>query len=476
MIHIDRIMVHEDGPIEDGKYILYWMQQAQRVAYNHALAYAIELANEAKLPLLVYFGLTPSYPDANRRHYAFMCNGLLEVAQELSERRIGFNCFLGSPDKAIEPLLSHAAALVMDKGYMKLPRLWRANVLAKARQLQIPYIATVETDLIVPIEIAHQKEAYAARTLRPHIKRNLDQYATELTTPEAKYPYVLGVNFQAGALFTLNKKSIEHFLNNPDLDQSVRESKHFQGGYLEARTKLMDFLQNKLSHYNDSNDPSKHLTSQMSPYLHFGQISPLEIYLEAKKLSETLAGTGMESYLGYVEQLTVRRELAFNYVYYREGYDQFETMTYPWAYETMERHAKDIRPNLYDLKAFEEGLTYDPYWNAAQKEMVLTGYMHNYMRMYWCKKIIEWTPDYKCAYDYALYLHNKYAIDARDPNTYVGVAWCFGLHDRGWTRREVFGTLRYMNDKGLKRKFNMQGYLDYVASLEHGSNEQLSLF
>ena len=161
----------------------------------------------------------------------------------------------------------------------------------------------------------------------------------------------------------------------------------------------------------------------------------------------------------------MRRELAFNFVYYREGYDAFETMTNPWAYRTMDLHNGDVRPYLYNLEALENFATHDIYWNTAMKEMVITGYMHNYMRMYWCKKIIEWTPNFKKAYETAIYLNNKYFIDGRDPNSYTGVAWCFGIHDRGWRERHVFGTLRYMNAQGLKRKFDMEKYIERVDKL-----------
>ena len=159
------------------------------------------------------------------------------------------------------------------------------------------------------------------------------------------------------------------------------------------------------------------------------------------------------------EQLVVRRELAFNFVYYNEGYDQFDSMTYAWAYQTMKEHENDPREVLYTLADYENASTHDPYFNAAMLEMIHTGFMHNYMRMYWAKKIIEWSPSYEEAYRTSVYLDDKYFLDGRDPNGYTGVAWCYGKHDRAWTERSVFGKLRYMNAGGLERKFKINDYV-----------------
>ncbi|MFP4178128.1 MAG: FAD-binding domain-containing protein, partial [Acholeplasmataceae bacterium] len=245
---------------------------------------------------------------------------------------------------------------------------------------------------------------------------------------------------------------------------SVRRSRYFKGGYIEASRRITAFLEERIERYQDSNDPGLDLTSKLSPYLHFGQISALEI-LERVLLAveqQRVDGQGVDA---FIEQLLIRRELAFNYVFYQEGYDRFRTMTEDWAYRTMAEHEGDERPALYSLKEIEAGRTDDPYFNAAMKEMALTGYMHNYMRMYWAKRIIEWSADYRTAYKRILTLNNKYFIDGRDPNSYAGVAWCFGKHDRAWTERPVFGKLRYMNANGLKRKFAIEDYVSHIESL-----------
>ena len=245
----------------------------------------------------------------------------------------------------------------------------------------------------------------------------------------------------------------------------MKETPYFKGGYKEATQRLQTFIELKAKDYLDRNAPGEQVTSTLSPYLHFGQISSLEIVHAIKKAKhEGLINE--DTFNGIFEQVFVRRELAFNFVYYNKNYDQFDAMTEPWAYQTMEEHQDDYRPYLYTLAQLESAQTHDPYFNAAMEEMIYSGYMHNYMRMYWAKKIIEWSNSYQDAYQTTLYLNNKYFLDGRDPNSYTSVAWNYGRHDRAWTERPILGKLRYMNDKGLERKFDMQKYITYVESLK----------
>ncbi|MBN2220700.1 MAG: deoxyribodipyrimidine photolyase, partial [Vallitaleaceae bacterium] len=261
------------------------------------------------------------------------------------------------------------------------------------------------------------------------------------------------------------RESLLYLLATLAIDHSVKGSPCFQGGYLAAKKRLEDFVLNKLAVYDQSGSPEFDLSSKLSAYLHFGQISSMEIYRRVTQAYQEQS-LSEESVQGFLEQLLVRRELAFNYVYYRVNYDSFEHMTNKWAYQTMKDHEADVREYQYSLEDFEQAKTHDIYWNAAMMEGIRTGHMHNYMRMYWCKKIIEWTVSYQEAYKIAIYLNNRYFLDGRDANSYTGIAWCFGLHDRGWTEREIFGKLRYMNEKGLKRKFNMEAYLERVRKEE----------
>ncbi|MDO9629842.1 MAG: deoxyribodipyrimidine photo-lyase [Acholeplasmataceae bacterium] len=455
-----RLIHLKDGKSESSqKYVIYWMQQSHRVHYNHALNYAIEIANQKNLPLLVYFGLTPNYPEANQRHYYFMLEGLQEVKTVLEKFHIHFLFKLESPEKGIKQYLKDAAALVMDYGYLRLQKLWRKEVLDYA--LENDYnlsIDIIDTDLIVPVRVASDKAEYGAYTLRPKIKRLYLEFRDFSKIETIKNQKLL--IFESDNDLT----NIQELIDSLDIDKTVSISPIYRGGYIQASKMFYDFIENKANRYIDSNDPSLGLTSKMSMYLHFGQISALEI-MDKMFLLIDQGNLDGASFDAYIEQLLVRRELAFNFVTYNKGYDQFEKMTEPWAYMTMNEHEFDKRDYLYSLKELENAKTHDPYFNAAMDEMFYTGYMHNYMRMYWAKKIIEWMPTYKEAYDTTLYLNNKYFIDGRDPNSYTGIAWCFGKHDRAWTERNVFGKLRYMNAKGLERKFNIDGYVKDVETM-----------
>jgi len=455
-----RIIHLKDGKSESKKqYVIYWMQQSQRVHYNHALDYAIQMANQHDLPLLVYFGLTPNYPDANLRHYTFMLEGLKEVKNILNKFHINFLFKLESPEKGVKNYLKNAHALIMDYGYLRHQKLWRKEVLDFAIENCVDLqVDMVDTDLIVPVKVASDKAEYGAYTLRPKIKRLYLEFRdfSKITT----------IHNQKKLEFESDNdlSNIKKLTDSLDIDHTVTASPIYKGGYIEASKLFYDFLENKASDYINSNDPSLGLTSKMSMYLHFGQISALEI-MDRMFLAIDHGHLDGASFDAYIEQLLVRRELAFNYVTFQKGYDKFETMTEPWAYMTMNEHELDRREYLYTSEELENQQTHDIYFNAAMKEMVYTGYMHNYMRMYWAKKIIEWMPTYKEAYDTIVYLNNKYFIDGRDPNSYAGIAWCFGKHDRAWTERSVFGKLRYMNAKGLERKFNIEGYVNDIENI-----------
>ncbi len=442
----------------DSSYIIYWMQQSQRVHYNHALNYAIEQANTFKLPLIVFFGLWAGYPDANRRHFQFMLEGLKEVKEVLNHFHIPFLLKIGKPEQVILPYLSDAQALIMDQGYLKHQKKMRQHVIDSSPDHLT--ISIVDTDLIVPVHVASQKAEYGAYTIRPKLKKVYLEFRDFKKIDQARYQKDLNL------LSDDYLNDIEKLLNQLPIDQSVEGIKQYKGGYIEAAKHFYHFIDQKIHHYLNSNDPSTDYTSLMSMYLHFGQISSLELLDKLFLLLHQKHIDGA-SFDAYVEQLLVRRELAFNYVYYQEGYDQFETMTEPWAYMTMNEHALDKKDYLYSKEQIILAQTHDPYFNAAMKEMYYTGYMHNYMRMYWAKKIIEWTPTFKEAYDIIIHLNNKYFIDGRDPNSYTGVAWCFGKHDRAWTERHIFGKLRYMNAQGLERKFNINQYI-------HKVNESIS--
>lgn len=438
MIQPERIRKINDQPIRKGRYVVYWMQAAQRVNFNHALALAIEKANELDQPLLVYFELLDDYPDANFRHYAFMIDGLKEVRQELKRRGIKFIINYrnaGSPD--LLALSRKASLAVADRGYTRMQKKWRREY---ARKISCPMIQ-VESDVIVPVETASQKEEYTARTIRPKIQRHLEKFLVPVTLSKLRKP---SLNSRA--------RSFDLDVSKLKVDRTVFPSEKYPGGYKQARKHLNFFIKNKLGGYGRlGSDPGEDHLSNMSPYLHFGQISPLEIALKINNEK-------------YREELIVRRELAINFVHYNKNYDKYSCLP-DWAIKTLRSHQKDKREYLYSRRQLENAETHDEFWNAAQKEMVITGKMHGYMRMYWGKKVLEWSKNPETAFRRALYLNNKYELDGRDPNGFAGAAWCFGKHDTAWPERRIFGKVRYMNANGLKRKFGMEKYLEKIANL-----------
>jgi deoxyribodipyrimidine photo-lyase len=462
-MNINRLIHLKDQEIKSEnkkKYVLYWMQQSQRVHFNHALEYAIKLANQQDLPLLVYFGLSKGYLDANLRHYYFMLEGLKEVKELLYKLKINFVLKINSPEKGIIEFLNDASNLVMDYGYLHHQKLWRKEVLDYINLNNLLLgVDIIDTDAIVPVKYVSDKAEYGAYTLRPKIKK------LYLSFRDFHKLSVINNQKQLEVISDDDLSDILTLVNKLDIDHKVSISKYYKGGYFEASRHFYEFISDKAKYYPLSNDPSTNYTSKMSLYLHFGQISPLEI-LERLFLAHEQGQIEGESFDQYIEQLLVRRELALNYVTYQKGYDRFESMTEIWAYNTMNEHEFDKRDYLYNPEELEYAKTHDQYFNAAMKEMYYTGYMHNYMRMYWAKKIIEWSPTYKKAYDTIVYLNNKYFIDGRDANSYASIAWCFGKHDRAWTERSVFGKLRYMNDKGLERKFNIDKYVRLIDEIE----------
>ncbi|MCX7973711.1 MAG: deoxyribodipyrimidine photo-lyase [Candidatus Aminicenantes bacterium] len=451
-----RIQPLNNKPIRRGDYVLYWMQASHRTEYNHALEYAIELANALKKPLIVFFGLTENYPEAQERHYFFMLEGLREVQTSLEKRGIKFIISRLSPDEGAIQLGRRASAVIIDRGYLRLQRKWRRRV---AKHLECLCLM-VESDAVVPVEVASNKQEYSAATFRPKIKRKLQEFLLPLQPEPIRLDSLaIELDLEPFSLTDLNKA-----INSLKIKRMAKKIDFFHGGTSEAKRQLRLFVEKKLESYPDlRNDPTSDYQSHLSPYLHFGQISPLYVALEILKTKSPAADF-------FLEELIVRRELSLNFVFYNPFYDSFEGLP-AWAQKTLLEHQEDQRPYLYSLEELEQAKTHDPYWNAAQMEMRITGKMHGYMRMYWGKKIMEWTSSPQEAFKIALYLNNKYELDGRDPNSFVGVAWCFGLHDRPWAERPIFGKVRYMNDNGLRRKFDADAYGRLIQRLEEKRNK-----
>jgi len=400
-------------------------------------------------PIIVFFGITDHFPEGNERHYYFMLEGLREVKQSLEERGIQMVIQHQSPELGAVQFGAKASLAVVDRGYLKIQKYWREYA---AERMDCP-LFQVESDVIVPVEEASSKEEYAAATFRPKMNKKLDHFLIPLRPTD---PLVdsLSLDFHHFRIDDVGKA-----IAKLRIDRSVQKAKDYQGGPKEAQKRLQVFLASNLDRFPElRNNPTLDYLSHMSPYLHFGQISPFLIAFQALKTKSP----GTEAFL---EELIVRRELSMNFVFYNERYDSLQAVP-EWAKKTLKAHQKNRRPFLYSLVELETAKTHDPYWNAAQQEMVVKGKMHGYMRMYWGKKILEWSQTPEEAFQRALYLNNKYELDGRDPNGFTGVAWCFGKHDRPWGERPIFGQVRYMNDKGLKRKFDADAYVKRISQLQ----------
>jgi len=428
------------------------MQRSQRVADNHALNVAIRAANLLEKPVVVFFGLTPHTHHANYRHYAFMLRGLEDVAKALHRRNIGF-VLRRFPDHSLLRFCSEVrpALVIGDENPMREAEMRKSAV---AGELPLPFW-TVDSDVIVPSRL-HGKEHYAARTIRPKIHRLLPQFFTPIINPRVRIAWRMPHRLHS---LVAAPSLLEKF----PVDRSVGAVSSIVGGSEAAVAVLKRFVKVRLKAYASSrNHPETEGTSELSPYLHFGHIGPQTIALAVQN-----ADAPAQDREAFLEELIVRRELAINFVRFNSNYENFDSSE-PWADRTLRQHARDARPYWYTEKQLENAETHDPLWNAAQKQMVLTGWMHGYLRMYWAKKILEWTPSPMEAYDIAVRLNDRYELDGRDPNGYAGIAWAIvGKHDRAWgPERPVYGTVRYMSFASTSRKFNSKAYIEKIAALE----------
>ena len=455
VIQAERVQRLNEADADASKpYVLYWMQKSGRTRYNHALEYAVERANRLGKPLVVGFGLMDDYPEANERHYAFLLKGLRDVAASLEEREIPFVVKHGHPADVALNLGRDAAVIVCDRDYLRHTRQWRDRVADGAGC----EVVQVESELVVPLETVSDKEEYAARTIRPKIHGLLDRFLIPLVEVKLQTPS-MGVRVRSD-LPDVHVSDPAAALKVLKLDRSVAPVPMFEGGQVEAEAIFGRFLDVWLDDYADNrNQPQTDHVSHMSKYLHFGQVSPLWLALEICD-----SGGPVEDVDTYLEELLIRRPLTHNYCYFNPYYDAFKGLP-DWARKTLNAHAGDRREHIYSIDELEAADTHDPYWNAAMLEMRETGYMHNHMRMYWGKKILEWSESPEAAYEAALTLNNKLFIDGRDANSFANVAWVFGQHDRAWQERPVYGKVRYMNANGLKRKAKPEEYVEKVRQM-----------
>jgi len=440
-------------PNLDGQVVLYWMQQAQRAEDNHALEAAIALGNALGVPVVTLFVLVPGYPLANLRHYTFMLEGLRETAARLRRRRVGWATMLGDPTaevpKAVRRL--RAAALLTDRGYLHHQRQWRQQI---AGELPVQMIE-VDTDCVIPCTL-FPKEEYAAHTLRTKYQQLLPDFLVPIRplTPHKLPPVSLPVAFDV--------EDLPGTLRKLHSDQSVSPSVTYHGGVTEAERKLDTFIREHLTDYrNERQDAAANTGSHLSPYLHYGQIAALRVALTVEKAS----GEDNLTMQSYLDELLIRRELGINFVWHNAHYDTPEGWP-AWGRETLEEHRLDPRPALYTREQLAAGETGDRVWNAAQKELLTSGEIHNYPRMLWAKKLLEWTDCAEEAWEIGMWLNDWYAMDGRDANGYTNVAWCLaGKHDRPWPPHPIYGKIRYMSTANAGQHFSVSGYIARVNEL-----------
>ncbi len=439
----------------------------RRVESNHALAYAIALANQHELPVLFYEGLTCTYPYASDRLHTFILEGVPDTAAALKGLGIGYVFYLrqkrSDANDILYQLAAEAGAVVSDDYPVFIPRTHNQHV---PQHLDVPYYV-VDSSCVVPMSKMSKLE-YAAYTIRPKIHKLLPEYLKRVDLPTVARKY----RGAAPAFHTkVTAGNIPDLVASCDIDHSVKPSLTYRGGSAAAQQRLQHFLTENLRRYaRERNEPSSHATSGLSPYLHFGHISSLDVALKAREYAANHHLIADE----FLEELIVRRELAFNHARFTEEPSSIATVP-NWATETMRKHAGDARSPEYDRDQLERGATYDTLWNAIQKELLLRGTMHGYYRMYWGKKMIEWMPTYQDAVDAMIYFHDRFSLDGRDPNTYTNILWCFGLHDRPWQERPIFGMLRYMSYEGMKRKTGIEAYIREIDSIQETGTDPFRL-
>jgi deoxyribodipyrimidine photo-lyase len=439
-----RVTVRRAGtPDTDGSCVVYWMQRSQRGVDNPALDVAVQAANELGKPVVVFFAPRP-FPPANLRHYAFLSDGIPDIATALEKRRVGF-VLRRFPDHSLLKFCEEVkpALVVGDENPIRQAAGWRKSV---ARKLRTP-LWTVDADVIVPVKLL-EKEQYSAHIIRPRLDARLQEYLVPSPNTKAMFLWKRPQGLASVALDT-------DLTEGWPLDRSVQPVSLWKGGTKEAIRRLRHFVQSGLAHYSrDRNHPELAGTSSLSPYLHFGHIGPITVALAVEKADVARAQKD-----AFLNQLITWRELSVNFAHFNPNYDNFECAE-AWAHRTLGQHARDPRPVLYTEKQLENAETHDALWNAAQMQMVNRGWMHNYLRMYWAKKILEWTASPALAHQIAVRLNDKYELDGRDPNGYAGIAWAIlGKFDRPWFERPIFGLVRYMSGASTGKKFNSKKYI-----------------
>lgn len=452
------------------KAVGYYMHRDQRVQDNWAMIYAQKLALEHSLPLHVITMISRKHPEdtgATLRALKFSLDGLEEVSNDLKQLNIAYHLIVGqddsSPGNQVAELASKAniGCLVTDFSALHHHRNIVEQLIESPIMKEQP-IYQVDAHNVVPVTVTSDKQEYAARTIRNKINGKLKEFLTEFP-PVISHPHG---DCNTTMRFFANKSEIgndlkEDFnevLESLKLDDSVKPVTKFKAGTKAGHENLQSFVDERIKVYSDNrNDPNADALSNMSPWFHMGHVSVQRAALYVKKEASQYSAT-------FIEEAIIRRELADNFCYYNKNYDNIDGAA-DWARKTLNDHKEDERPYLYTKEELEQGKTHDELWNAAQLQLREKGKMHGFMRMYWAKKILEWTESPEVALECCTYFNDHYSLDGNDANGYVGCMWSIcGIHDKGWTERPIFGKIRYMNYDGCKRKFDIDSYIAKYSS------------
>eukprot|EP00088_Acartia_fossae_P051229 TRINITY_DN5756_c0_g1_i3.p1 TRINITY_DN5756_c0_g1~~TRINITY_DN5756_c0_g1_i3.p1 ORF type:complete len:525 (-),score=182.13 TRINITY_DN5756_c0_g1_i3:776-2293(-) len=440
----------DDGQIRrECKGVLYMMWRDKRVQDNWSMLYSQKMAMDLNVPLQVIVCVPKNLGELTLRHYNFLLEGLKDVSKECDSLDIGFHLELGTPPDVITKSFLDKykiGLIVSDFSPLRYHREWLES-LEKSTSVAIHQ---VDSHNIVPVWVTSDKQEYAARTIRPKITKNLSEYLTSFP-PVIKHPVQTDAK--------IPKPDFKSVLDSLDIDRTgwgVEPPATFTPGADAALANLQEFVAKRLKVYDKSrNDPNVEALSRLSPWVNHGQISMQRAVLYVKKHGKSHS----EGVSGFIEEAVVRRELSDNFCYYNTNYDKIKGAT-DWAQKTLNDHRKDKREYVYSRKELENGHTHDDLWNASQLQLVKEGKLHGFLRMYWAKKVLEWTESPEVALKEAIRLNDRYALDGNDPNGYVGVMWSVaGIHDQGWGERAIFGKIRYMNYAGCKRKFDVNKFV-----------------
>lgn len=437
----------------EGEYVLYWMQSSQRFEENWALRHATLEADRLGKPLLIHQGLDPTYEHASDRIHRVILENARALAARAGALGHRYQFVLRrrrDDDRRVVDRLAARASMVITDGF---PTAGIAERTARFAARAPCRVTTVESHGIVPSG-AFAKEEYAARTIRPKIAKLLDLALEPVADrpPRRPFPDALWASLEVDRL-DLARADLTAEIAACDIDHSVAPVP-FASGLDGARARLRAFCDGALADYpTRRNEPAdRDGSSRLSPYLHFGQISAAEV------LRTVRAAGPAESVSKFEDELVTWRELALNFCLRNRNYAKLRGLP-EWAHRTMAAHKDDPREAIYTLAELEAASTHDDLWNAAQRELVTTGHMHNVTRMLWGKSVLTWTKRYKTALDHLILLNNKYGLDGRDPSSYGGIQWCFGKFDRPWFDKPVWGTIRPMSLARAREKFDAQSYI-----------------